>query len=421
MNQASVELRSTTKRRWWQRIGPGLITACVVIGPGSILTSSQVGADRGYSMLWVVIVAVAFMALFMRLSARLGVVASESPGGLIAARLGRPAAVFVGLAVFFISASFQFGNNLGVHSAFRIFLSFDYTIVIFNLLTIVFLFSLRNLYQVLERLMSCFVGLMLIAFAANLITARPNVSEMLQGFIPRRGELDLAVLGLVGTTFVISAAFYQAYLVRQKGWTRDQLHDGKVDVRVGAVIMAAITLMLISTAATVLRGESLGSVQQVALGLKPLFGEIGTLLFCVGLFSAAYSSFLINSLIGGFILSDGLGLGSRPDDLWPRVFSAIILIVGMTMALLVIMADISLVPAIVAAQAVTVVAAPVLAAALWWLTSREDVMGPDRNSLVTNICAGVGLALLLCMAWYTVIAKILPAIAMRSELAPLLG
>ena len=80
-----------------------------------------------------------------------------------------------------------------------------------------------------------------------------------------------------------------------------------------------------------------------------------------------------------------------------------------------------LLPAIVAAQAVTVVAAPMLAAALWWLTSREDVMGRDRNSLVTNICAGVGLALLLCMAWYTVIAKILPAIAMRSELAPLLG
>ena len=26
------------RRRWYQRIGPGLITACVVIGPGSIMT-----------------------------------------------------------------------------------------------------------------------------------------------------------------------------------------------------------------------------------------------------------------------------------------------------------------------------------------------------------------------------------------------
>ena len=404
--------------KWWQRIGPGLITACVVIGPGSILTSSQVGANRGFSMLWVVVVAVAFMALFMRLAARLGVVTEQSPGSLIAARLGRPAAAFVGISVFFISASFQFGNNLGVYSAFRIYFDYDYTIVLFNVLTILFLFSLQNLYQVLERLMTCLVGMMLVAFAANLLAARPNLGEMVVGFIPGRGELDLAVLGLVGTTFVISGAFYQAYLVKQKGWTRDDLQDGKMDVRVGAVIMAAITLMLIATAATVLRGEKLDNVQQVAHGLQPLFGETGTFLFCIGLFSAAYSSFLINSLIGGFILSDGLGLGSRPDDLWPRIFSAIILIVGMVMALSVVMADISLVPAIVAAQAVTVIAAPVLALALWWLTSREDVMGQDRNTWLTNLSAGVGLVLLLCMAWYTVIAKILPAITMRLELVP---
>ena len=36
---------------WYSRIGPGLITACVVIGPGSIMTSSKIGANDGYAML----------------------------------------------------------------------------------------------------------------------------------------------------------------------------------------------------------------------------------------------------------------------------------------------------------------------------------------------------------------------------------
>ena len=412
MNQATPG-STGSNRPWWRRIGPGLITACVVIGPGSILTSSKVGATDGYSMLWVVVVAVFLMAVYMRMGARLGVVSGDSPGNLLATRpglSGRPLAILIGCSVFFISASFQFGNNLGVHSAFQVFFDFEYTIVFFNLLTLVFLFALRDFYRTLERMMSFFVGLMLIAFAVNLCFARPSIPAMAKGFIPATGELDWALLGLVGTTFVISAAFYQAYLVRQKGWTQSDLKDGAVDVRVSAVIMAAITIMLICTAATVLPGQDLSDVVQVARSLEPLFGETGVGLFCLGLFSAAYSSFLINALIGGFILSDGLGLGSKPNDFWPRIFTAAIMLIGMGMALAVIKLEFNPYAAIVTAQAVTVIAAPMLAATLWWLTSCRDVMGEHANRPGTHVAAAVGFLMLLSMASYTVIFKILPAL-----------
>ena len=95
-------------------IGPGLITACVVIGPGSILTSSKVGANSGYSMLWVVVISVAFMMVYMMLGAKLGAVAAEAPCDLIRSKAGSWLAILVGVCVFFISAAFQSGNNLGV-------------------------------------------------------------------------------------------------------------------------------------------------------------------------------------------------------------------------------------------------------------------------------------------------------------------
>ena len=62
------------RRRWYQSIGPGLITACVVIGPGSILTSSTVGATHGFQIVWVLAVAVVFMMVYTMLGAKLGVV-----------------------------------------------------------------------------------------------------------------------------------------------------------------------------------------------------------------------------------------------------------------------------------------------------------------------------------------------------------
>lgn len=398
-------------RRWYQRIGPGLITACVVIGPGSILTSSNVGATYGYSMNWVVIVAVAFMMTYVLLGAKLGMVAKESPGTLIAQNGGRPLAVVLGLAVFFISALFQYGNNLGVHYAFAVYYDFPYTVVIFNALAIAFLFAFKNFYKAIERLMMVFVGLMLLSFALNLIVARPNLLELAGGFIPSaNSDVNWSLLGLVGTTFVISAAYLQAYLVRQKGWAKNDVQEALIDSRVSGVIMALITLMIISTSAAVLRGKTLENVVAVANQLQPLFGGWGRLIFCFGLFSAAYSSFLVNSMIGGFILSDGLGLGSEPRDRWPRLMTVAVLLTGMGVALLVINTKFNAVGAIVAAQALTVLAAPLTAGVMLWLTNLRSVMGDERNGAVINVVAGLGFAMLLAIAGYTAVAKVWPAI-----------
>jgi Mn2+/Fe2+ NRAMP family transporter len=278
-------------------------------------------------------------------------------------------------------------------------------------LSLLFLFGFRNLYRALERLMAVFVGLMLLAFAANLFLARPEPRSVLSGFLPSWSHVDLSLLGMIGTTFVISAAYYQAYLVQQKGWRVQDLPAGLIDVRIGGLVMACITLMLITTAATVLRGQQLQNVQQIAISLKPLFKEAGTGLFCIGLFCAAYSSFLVNSMVGGFVLADGLGLGSRPEDIWTRIFSAAILLIGMTVALLVINRNLNPLPAIVTAQAVTVIVSPLMAAALLWLTNRTDVMGEYRNRLAVNVFATLGLLLLLAMAGYTATAKIWPAVS----------
>jgi len=399
-------------RKWYQSIGPGLITACVVIGPGSILTSSKVGARNGFDLTWIVVLSVIFMMAFMQMGARLGAVLKESPGTVIARRAGRWLAVVIGISIFFIASAFQFGNNLGVDSAFKSYVDFDYIVIVFNGLAIAFLFVFKDLYKAIEKLMMCFVGLMLVSFALNLGFALSNMPDV-QPILVRNADeplFDISLLGLVGTTFVIAAAYYQAYLVQQKGWTRNEIHDGLIDARVGSVLMAVITLMIMCTAAAALRGKTLGGVDEVAEQLAPLFGDLGKPLFCVGLFAAAYSSFLVNSMIGGFILSDGLGLGNKPSGLAPRLLTAAVLLTGMGVALYVILTGTKPVPAIVAAQAVTVLAAPLIGGVMLWLTNSEEVMGEDTNSLLVNVVGGIGLLLLLAMAWYTAAYKVWPAI-----------
>lgn len=462
------------------RIGPGIITACVVIGPGSVLTSTTVGAKYGFRLTWVLLIAVFLMMVYMTMGARLGVVANGTPGDIVGRKIGRWLTLLIGISVFCISGSYQFGNSLGVHSAISqvtqigaesesappnqadsavssgntessesesdsgpagrpmIFWVNLGLLIGFNLLAIAFLFAFRDLYRWLERLMMCFVGLMLGAFLINLIYSRPDLGEMVSGFVPslptsgdkpewisipqwikmtffesseNGSQPDwIPILGWIGTTFITAIAYYQAYLVRQKGWTAKDLKDGMIDARIGSVILAVITWMIMATAASVFFSRSIQpeDVGDVAQQLKPFFGTTGQVVFCVGLFCAAYSSFLINSMVGGFLFVDGLGYGSDPRNLAPRLGAAAIMLTGMLVAIAIICWEIPVVPAIVFAQAVTVIAAPLIGGVLWWLTSSSEVMGDQKNGIFTNIIAAFGFLMLLCFSGYLVVFKILP-------------
>ncbi|MCG8648710.1 MAG: divalent metal cation transporter, partial [Pirellulales bacterium] len=365
------------------------------------------------------------MMVYMTLGAKLGVANPDTPGTLLRKKTGSWLAILVGLGVFFISAAFQSGNNIGVASAFEAFLQDDPAgedrgvvngpvlvaglVVLFNVLAILFLYAFRDMYRMLERLMMVFVAMMLICFAINLLMLRPHPTELAAGFVPSLGKSGqwIDLLGLIGTTFVITAAFYQAYLVKQKGWSKQDLHSGLVVARIGSVIMFLITLMLMSTAAAGLytgQPVALADPVAVATSLETTFGSFAKIIFCLGLFSAAYSSFLVNSMIGGFIAADALGLPCTPKDPAPRLLTAVALLTGMGVGIAVLVFDFDRTPTIIAAQAVTVVAAPLVAGVLLWLTSSRDVMGQHVSGPITLSLAAVGLVLLLMIAANTAVS-----------------
>src|SRR5690606_37820491 len=121
----------------------------------------------------------------------------------------------------------------------------------------------------------------------------------------------LALLGLVATTFSVAGALYQGYLVREKGWTEKDVPQGLFDSAIGIFILCGTTMMIMMTSAAVLHGHGvkLETVADVGAQLEPLFGSAAVVLFTLGLLAGAISSFMVNTMVGGSVLSDGLGLG----------------------------------------------------------------------------------------------------------------
>jgi len=399
-------------------LGPAIIVASVVLGPGSILTSSKVGCQYGYDMIWVLAGAAVLMIAMVALSARLGVVLKGTPCDELARRLGRPFAAFVGIVLFLVIASFQSSNNIAVLASIEPFFESSgggaapqagstattdwlvptIALIALNVLVVGVMYGLRKLYGVIETMMKILVVVMIVGFAANLLFARPSATGVLGGFVPKLPTVEgLSVAG----------AFYQAYLVREKGWTQNHLRQGLVDSVVGIAILGMITMVIMITAASALHGlvdpGDLKSAGDVAQQLQPLFGSAAKVLFCIGIFAGAFSSFLVNAMIGGALLSDGLGLGASMDQRWPKLLTTAALVIGMGVAVASRSFGMSRVGLIIFAQALTVLGVPILAGSLLYLATRRELTGRRRVPLWMKLLAGVGflvsIALAIRTAW----------------------
>lgn len=478
MNAPSVEPKQKTP--WYRSFGPALITACVVFGPGSLLINSRIGAEYGYGLLWLLLFSGLLMGTFMTMGARIGVAGGGTPCQLVAARLGRPAAIVLGATLFLICSSFQFSNNIAVTAAAdalgiaRLFgdpdtmapstLNFINSgiLLLFNAFIIAGIFLLRQVYRALERVMKIMVAVVLISFAVNLLFVQPSISGILGGLIPRIPEpvtrdvriaddenqavaltaetedeihhglveeaevaavedtdmLWLAgamilVASLLGTTFSVGGAFFQGNLVREKGWTLSDYDNGFRDAIAGVCVLTGVSAMIMITAGTALAGlppAEISNIGVLAQQLRPLLGPVTHLLFSIGLLAVAMNPFVINSMIGGTVLADGLGKSARMSDPWPRRFTMLVLLVGMVVAMIVIHTPIDFVDAIVFGAALTVIGNPLMAAALLWLANRRDVMGERRNGPITNILGAVGFLAVMLMASRVIYTILLPLI-----------
>ena len=388
-------------------VGPAIIVAAVVLGPGSILASSRVGAEWGWAGVPFLVLAVVLMVGMVALSARLGVIYKGSMCDEIAARLGRKAASGVGIVLFGIVALYQSSNNLALGVGLEPLFEHEgeslprgwvrwqvLILLIANSVIISCLYLMRSLYAAVERAMKILVLLMIGAFTVNLLAA--VLGDAPERNAPVMEKRDwLPVIALVGTTFSIGGAFFQSYLVREKGWNIRNLHQGTFDSAVGVAVLGGVSGVIMITSLLVFYRVpgAPGSIQISALAsqLEPLFGSGSKYVFCGGFMAGAMSSFMVNAAIGGTVLSDSIGKGASMQGRWARHFTALALVVGMLVAIFGIIWKESRDSLMLGAQALTVFGIPALGLAMLYLATRPELTGNHRVPRLLKLIAVAGI------------------------------
>lgn len=395
---------------WYRRLGPGLITAALVLGPGSIVAASAAGAQTGYRFVWILVVASLIMAVYTSMAARIGCALSESESILqyIARTWGRPVAVITGVSSFVVAAGFQFSNNTGVAMSMEGILpavpGWVWPIV-FTILAIIFLITAQSIYRMMEIAMQALVAIMLLAFIGNLFFTGVSVTNMAAGLMPRAfGPGDfLFATSLFATTYSAVASFYQAYLVQEKGWRRETVRYAIEDAWAGIVLLGIISIIIMAGAAESLHGklDELKNVGQLAGQLRDVLGNAAALIFCFGLAAAAFSPFIINTLIGGSLLMDGFGFDAHLGSRATRISACVALIIGCVIAVMTMRGGGGGPNSVLVAQVFTVVVSPLCALLTLCFANNKALMGDLRNGIMSNVIGVFGLVMVTYLASQT--------------------
>jgi len=429
---------------FWKQLGPGLITAAVVIGPGSITIASKVGAKMGPDLVWALALAGGFMMLFTSMAARIGVLNEVSALSLMTRHYGRWLAIACGVLSFTVAAAFQSGNYVACATALESLtgMSVNLWMAFVGVIALIFVFGAKKLYRSLEKVMTALVAVMLVCFVLNLTVAvprfgialvmavvfaagwrmknrsaamalktgsgigflavlatTPELAQFVGGLIPKMWLPEDAglVAGMTATTFSVIAALYQSTLAQQKGWRKEQVGIATREALTGISVLICVSLMIMMTSAIVLRGEEIKNAAELAEQLSPLMGGAGKIVFSLGFLAAAFSSTVINAMIGGGLLADGFGLGSNVNSMNNRAFTALAMAVGLGVGFYGL-SNTDPLGAIVWAQRMTILAVPLVAITLVVMANDRRIVGEHRNRAWQNVVAVFAVGVLL---WFT--------------------
>jgi len=368
------------------------VLAAVVLGPGSITLSTIAGSLYGYRLLWVLVCTTVFMITYTLMAARIGLVTRLTLFDVARSKYGETISKIGGLFGFMSILAFQAGNMAAVGFVGNALLGYDarvWSALFF--LPAMGLFLLPNLYGKLELLVKVVIGLMIIGFVGTLFIVGVDVKSAIAGLVPGfpSSESMFLALGMAATTFSIAAAAYQNHLMKEKNWGPEDLTTEGFDTLLGIGVLGSVSVVVLLTSAGVIHstGEKVFTAQTMAMQLEPLFGSAAFYLFVSGFFFASFSSLVVNPFIGATLLVDGFGRDSSIDGRAVKTWAVVILAIGLAVVLLFKGSPIELLRI---AQALAVVAFPVLGFLLWSISSDHRIMGKSANSTLMNVIAGLG-------------------------------
>jgi NRAMP (natural resistance-associated macrophage protein)-like metal ion transporter len=311
-----LRLRRTVARRrgllaYVAILGPGMITANAGNDAGGIATFASVGADFGYSLLWILIPIAISLGIVQEMCARMGAVTGKGLADLVRERFGVRWTALIMLALLVANAGVTVSEFVGIAAATELFNVSRFVSVPFAAIAVWWL-VVKGSYKRVERAF-LLMSLVFLGYVVSAFLSKPDWSAVAIGLVRPEFKFEQAFLftfvAVVGTTISPYMQVYVQSSVVEKGVTPDDYAKTKTDVWVGTIFAIIIVFFIIvSTAATLNKaGIQISTAAEAAHSLRPLAGRYAETLFGIGLFGASMLAAGVLPLATAYSISEALG------------------------------------------------------------------------------------------------------------------
>ena len=299
-----------------------MVTGASDDDPSGIATYSQAGAAFGLATLWTALIAFPLMASIQQMCARIGLITSQGLTGTLKKHYPRPV-LYLMLLFSFPAIVMNIGadiagmgavGNLLFPSIDANFFSVFFTIVLLGL--IIYL-PYQKMASVLKYL--CIV--MLVYFVVPFLYQQ-DFSEIIKYTFVQTLRFDkdfiAIIVGILGTTISPYLFFWQAsveveemkHKKRHLMVNKKVIFEMKKCVDFGMTVSGLVMFFIILTTGTVLfKGgvHQIDTVEQAALALKPLAGNLAYLLFAIGVIGTGFIAIPVLSGSISYIITETFG------------------------------------------------------------------------------------------------------------------
>lgn len=382
-------------------LGPAFVAAIAYVDPGNVAANLTAGAEFGYLLVWVLIMANVMAVVVQCLSAKLGLVTGNSLPQILGQRLRRPGRLaFWGQAEVIAAATDVaevIGGAIALQILFGLPLMVGALIVGGVSLALLSLQSRRG-QRAFEFVVMGFLAVIAIGFVAGLFVGNVDWSEAAAGVVPRFAgpESVLLAASMLGATVMPHAIYLHSGLSRDRHGkgngsveTGRLLKANRLDVTASLVIAGTINIGLLLLAAGSLYGQSgTDTIQGANAAISNMLGPVVGILFGVGLLASSLASTSVGCYAGSVIM-DGL-LGIRVPQFARRA-------VTMIPALIILAIGFDPTAALVLSQVVLSLGIPFALIPLVWYTSRRQIMGEFANAVPTRVVATVVVVIIVAL------------------------
>ncbi|MBT2163530.1 Nramp family divalent metal transporter [Zobellia barbeyronii] len=392
---------------------PGIFLLGLNIGTGSVTSMAKAGADYGMSLLWTILASCLTTYFMINLYGRYTLVTGETALQAFKKHI-HPA-----VGIFFIIALTVgvCGSVMGVMGIVAdICFEWSKTIVdggispiYFALLFIsmVYFIFWNGKTQFFERALAVIVAIMSASFLINFFIMMPPPMDIIKGLIPtvpetisgEKGPL-LIIASLIGTTVFSGLFIIRTTLVKEAGWTINDLKKQRNDALFSVTLMFLISGSIMAAAAGTLfvEGIQLSRASQMIELLEPLAGSFATSIFAVGIVSAGVSSQFPNILMLPWLICD---YNESERDMSLPKYRLIVFIISL-LGLVVPVFDAQPVFVMIISQALNAIILPLTVLGIFYLVNRKDLMGTYKADVKSNVI----LTLILIFAIFTSVTGI---------------